>query len=160
MNHLKNLLKRHLRVVPTKVAIIILVVALLGFADATYLTVEHFQNRIPPCSVGGCEVVLTSAFSTILGVPVSLLGAIYYLLILVGVFAYIESKNVKVFKWTLLITAFGFGMSLWFLILQAFVLKAYCYYCLGSALTSTVLFILAMWTLIKYRALDTVNILP
>ena len=81
-----------------KFAIFLLIVALLGFADATYLTIEHYQNKIPPCSVGGCEQVLTSAYSVVAGVPVSLMGSVYYLLVLIGMFAYLESKNLKILR--------------------------------------------------------------
>jgi uncharacterized membrane protein len=122
-----------------------LLVALIGFADATYLTIEHYQGRIPPCSItGGCEQVLTSPYSTLFGVPTSLLGVVYYVIILAGLFGYFESKNTRLLKWTLLFTTLGFGMSLWFVYLQVFVIHSFCAYCLGSAATSTILFVIAM----------------
>lgn len=145
MTTLKHLLTQPLRAVPTSSAILVLVVALLGFADATYLTVEHFMNVIPPCSVtSGCETVLTSSYSVVFGIPVSLLGSIFYLLVLVGTAIYLESRDTRFFKWSLLVTVFGFFASLVFIYLQVFVIHSYCIYCLGSALTSTVLFVVAM----------------
>jgi uncharacterized membrane protein len=127
-------------------------VALLGFADATYLTIEHYQGVIPPCSVvSGCETVLTSQYSVIAGVPVSLLGALFYLAILVGVFAYLESKKTTAFKWAMLLTVFGLLFSLWFIYVQAVILGAWCLYCIGSALTSTILFVIACVVFKKYR---------
>jgi uncharacterized membrane protein len=151
-------LKTQLALVPTSFAIAILVVAVLGFADATYLTIEHYQGTIPPCSfVSGCETVLTSSYSIIAGVPVSLLGAIYYLLIAIGIFAYIDTKKTSILKWTLSITIFGLLMSLWFIFLQAFVIKAWCLYCLGSATTSIILFILANIAFKKYMIVESVD---
>ena len=136
---------------PTSLAVFLLVIALLGFADATYLTIEHYQGVIPPCTiVSGCETVLSSVYSTIAGMPVSLLGAVYYLLILIGVFAYLESKNTKPLKWALVLTIFGLLFTLWFLYVQAFILGAYCLYCLGSALTSIILFVTANVIFKKY----------
>jgi len=130
------------------------IVALLGFADATYLTVEHYRNVIPPCSAtAGCETVLTSQYSEVLGFPVSLGGAIYYFAVMVGSLLYLESKHLSanvrshhwaILKWTLFATTLGLLASLWFVYLQAFVIHSYCQYCLGSAFTSTVLFITAM----------------
>lgn len=150
---------RPLRAVPSSVVIGVLAVALIGFADASYLTIEHYENAIPPCSIGACESVLTSAYSTVAGIPVSLVGAIYYLLVMLGAFAYLEGKSrgsgEKPFRYGLMLTLAGFAASLWFFILQAFVLHAFCLYCLGSAATSTVLFILTMWIFAKYRTVDT-----
>ncbi len=152
MMRLKQLLNKPLLPIPNKLAIIILIVALLGFVDASYLAIKHFQGVIPPCSlVSGCETVLNSSYSEILGIPVSLLGALYYLVILVGVFAYLESKNTKLLKWSLLLTFFGFIFSLWFIYIQAFILKSYCIYCIGSFVTSTTLFVIALIIFSKYQ---------
>lgn len=151
MKSLKQLLKQPLRALPTKLAIFLLIVALLGFADATYLTVEHYKGDIPPCTiVAGCETVLTSSYSVITGVPVSLLGAIFYFVMLVGIFSFIESKKTGLLKWALLLTIFGFLFTLWFTYVQAFIIGAFCLYCLGSALTSTVLFVTAVIIFKKY----------
>jgi uncharacterized membrane protein len=122
-----------------------LALALIGFADATYLTVEHYRNVIPPCSVvSGCEQVLTSAYSTIAGLPVSLIGAIYYFSVLLGAAAYLESRKTFFLKWALLLSILGFLASLWFVYLQVFVIHSLCAYCLGSAVTSTVLGVTAL----------------
>ena len=152
MKHLKNLLTTKLAQVPTSFALAILVVAVLGFADAAYLTIEHYQGVIPPCSVvSGCETVLTSSYSVIAGIPVSLLGALYYLVIAIGVFAYLDTRKTQLLKWTLSLTIFGLFMSLWFIFVQAFILEAWCIYCLGSATTSIVLFVLSGVVFKKYR---------
>lgn len=145
MMNLKQLLNNPLNKVYSKVTIALFVVALIGFIDAVYLTVKHFQGVIPPCSLtSGCENVLTSAYSIILGFPVSLLGSVFYLLVLVGVFGYWESKNQTLLRWTLLLTIPAFLASLFFVYIQAFVIGSYCTYCLASFVTSTVLFVIAM----------------
>jgi uncharacterized membrane protein len=159
MKHLKRSLTLPLAEAGTVVLVFFLVVAILGFADASYLTFEHYQGIIPPCSATeGCATVLTSAYSVILGIPTSLLGALYYLAVSIGVFLYLESKHgageIKahhsaILKWTLIITALGFGMSLWFVYLQLFILHSICIYCMGSATTSTVLFVTAIVMLRK-----------
>lgn len=150
MKHLKRLLKKPLHPVPGKIIAFPLTFALLGFADATFLTLEHFRNVMPPCTVGSCESVLTSAYSVIFGVPVSLLGVVYYLSILAALFAYLDFKNPAIVRVALSCTILGFGMSLWFVFLQTFVLHAYCIYCMGSATISTALFISAIYVFKKY----------
>lgn len=145
MKHLKQLLNKPLDKVSSRVAIFVLVVSFLGFIDSSYLAIKHFEGVIPPCSItGGCEEVLTSVYSKILGIPVSLLGSIYYLLIMVGSFAFLESKKHSLLKWSLLLTIPGFIASLWFVFIQVFTLGSYCIYCLGSFLSTTVLFVIAM----------------
>lgn len=152
MQNLKNLFAKPLQLPPNSVVIFLLVVALIGFVDASYLTIEHFQGRIPPCSItGGCEQVLTSSYSQIFGIPVSLMGAVFYLLVLVGAFSYLESKNTTFLKWTLILTIPALFFSLWFVYIQVFVLYSYCIYCLGSFLTSTILFVTAMEIFWKYQ---------
>ena len=159
MTHLKQLLTQPLARAGSGAVILVFIVALLGFADATYLTVEHYRGVIPPCTVtSGCEQVLTSPYSLILGFPVSLGGSIYYLVVAVGSLIYLESKHLSanvqahhfsILKWTLLATTLGLLASLWFIYVQAFILHSYCQYCLGSALTSTILFVTAMEILAK-----------
>jgi uncharacterized membrane protein len=159
MKHLKRSLTLPLAEARTAVLAFFLIVAILGFADASYLTIDHYRGVIPPCSVTeGCEAVLSSSYSVILGVPTSLLGSLYYLAIAIGAFVYLESKHgggkiaahhSSILKWTLMATAFGFGMSLWFVYLQLFILHSICIYCMGSATTSTILFITAIVMLRK-----------
>jgi uncharacterized membrane protein len=140
-----------LRPPPIRVVIFLLVVALIGFADAAYLTVEHYRGVIPPCTVvSGCESVLTSSYSEVFGVPVALGGTVYYLIVLVGLFAYIDSRNTRILKWTFLFTVFGLLATLWFTYLQAFILETFCQYCLLSGASSTILFAAGMIMLKKY----------
>jgi uncharacterized membrane protein len=152
MKHLKHWLKQPLQAVPNKFIIVLGIIALIGFGDASFLTIEHYHNLIPPCTTLGCEAVLSSAYSTILGIPVSLLGMLYYFAMSIGLFAYVEGKYERVLRTVLLLTVCGFLMSLWFIFLQAFVIHAYCLYCLGSATTSTILFIGAVVILRKYQS--------
>lgn len=142
---------------PTSLVVIAFIVALAGFADATYLTIEHYQNAIPPCGVGSCESVLTSAYSTLFGLPISLFGSVYYLFILGGLFAYLEGKNEKLLRAALILPMLGFIVSLALVSIMAFVLHAYCTYCLGSAAITTVLFILSVIAFTKYRSVDTLT---
>jgi uncharacterized membrane protein len=149
---------------PKWAAVVLIILALIGFCDATYLTIDHYQNIAPPCFVGSCEVVLTSAYSTVAGIPVSIFGVAYYLFIVVALFAFINSsadpvtgnKKTGAFRAALYVTPLGFLASLYFFIIQAFVLDHFCQYCLLSATTSTVLFLIASYLLLKMRKLSRV----
>jgi uncharacterized membrane protein len=126
--------------------------ALVGFLDSTYLAIEHFLNRVPPCSlVTGCEIVTTSKYSVIFGVPLALLGALYYLAVIVALVLYLDMRRDFIIKWTARVTAFGFVFSLWLVYLQLFVIKAICQYCMLSAISSTGLFVVGVLMLRSFR---------
>ncbi len=128
-----------------KTALCFLVLALLGFADATYLTLKHYSGTPITCSLThGCDIVTSSAYSEIFGIPVALLGALYYLsVILLSIFV-LDRKNPKILRLISHFTWVGLGASVYFIIVQAFILNAWCQYCIGSAITSTSLFVVGM----------------
>lgn len=152
MINLKNLLTKPLQLIPKWTIIAIVILALIGFGDATYITVKHFQGIIPPCSIEGCEVVLTSSYSEILGIPVSLFGMIFYFTILLSLFIYFDSKKEIFLKIPLVISTVGFVGSLYFISIMAFVLKAFCQYCAVSAFSSISIFIVSVYIFYKNYA--------
>jgi uncharacterized membrane protein len=136
----------------------LLVLAPLGFFDAGYLTVEHFLNQAPPCSlVSGCELVTTSSYSVIFGMPTALMGALYYLAIILALILYLDLRRDWIIKWTARFTTLGFLFSLWLVYLQLFVIKAICQYCMLSALSSTGLFVIGVLVLRSHRRLEQLN---
>lgn len=119
-----------------------LVVSFLGWLDATYLVIKHYQGVTPPCTLlHGCEIVTTSAYSILWGIPLALYGAVYYLLVFVLSIIYLETGNARLLRLAGRFTVIGFLASLYFVYLQLFVIEAICVYCLGSATTSTLLFV-------------------
>ncbi len=124
---------------------LLLGIAALGFLDATYLAVEHYTTFSLPCSIThGCEFVTNSVYSEILGIPVAVLGAAYYASVLLGT---VVAQELKKPRWLLGIaysTTLGFLFSLWFVYAQLFLIKAICQYCMVSAATSTMLFVVSM----------------
>ena len=126
-------------------AIAAIVVSFLGFLDASYLTIKHFRGEVAPCSLlEGCEVVTTSKYSTIGDIPISLFGAMFYISVLAAAFFYLDTKSTKAIKSIPLLTLTGFIVSAVLVYLQIFVLKAICVYCMFSALTSTLLFVIGI----------------
>lgn len=108
-------------------------VSLLGLADAIYLTVEHVSGRSVRCTiVAGCQEVLSSVYSVMFGVPLAAIGAAGYFsvfsLAILAAFGYR-------FAGQLLIPLVSFMCltSIWLIYLQAFVIHAFCQYCLFSA---------------------------
>jgi uncharacterized membrane protein len=115
------------------------VLSLAGLADAVYLTVEHLTGRSVRCSVtSGCSEVLGSPYATIGGYPLALFGALAYFtafsLATLAAFGSRRAENLFA-----VLVALMFATSLWLLYLQAFVLRAFCQYCLLSAAITTLL---------------------
>ena len=136
------------------VLIAFMAISFIGFLDAAYLTIQHYNEGILPCVVfEGCEEVTTSKFSTVAGIPISLFGAGYYLTILISAITFWDSKNRKAFLVIAYLPMAGFAISIFLLYLQLFVIKAICAYCVVSIISSALLFILGLLALklIKVR---------
>ncbi|MCB1025009.1 MAG: vitamin K epoxide reductase family protein [Acidobacteria bacterium] len=123
-----------------KPAMLAAVVALVGLADSAYLTAKHLNGTKVPCSVvSGCETVLTSAYAEFYGIPTAAFGVFAYLaafsLALLTVFGNRSMWNVfGAFSGLMML------FTLWLLYLQAFVIGAFCQFCLISAATTITLF--------------------
>lgn len=121
-----------------------------GFLDATYLAAQHYLGTTPNCSIfSGCGEVLTSSYATVAGVPLALLGALYYLAVFLTTILYLDSEDRRYLKLAALFTIVGFLASLALLYLQLFVIGFLCFYCLISAAASTILFALGITVLSK-----------
>jgi uncharacterized membrane protein len=109
------------------------IVALAGLTDATYLAVQALTGETLSC--GGspdCFRVLGSSYSKVGGIPVALLGAVaYFSVFSFATFAAFGYARARVLL--MLIVGAMFLATLWFLYVQAFLLHAYCRYCLFSA---------------------------
>lgn len=118
--------------------------ALAGLADAVYLTVEHLTGRSVRCTVtSGCSEVLSSPYATVGGYPLAFFGALAYFtafsLATLAAFGSERAGNLLA-----ILVALMFAMSLWLVYLQAFVLRAFCQYCLLSAAITTLLAIIVV----------------
>lgn len=119
-----------------------LIFSVLGLLDLVYLTILHFKNIIPPCTITqNCETVLTSQYSVILGIPISLLGALsFFAVFITGIF-YFETKKRYVLSILSLIAFLNLLISLFFLGIQMFIIKSYCQYCLLVDLSAILIFV-------------------
>lgn len=117
---------------------------LAGLTDAIYLTSRYLVGTISCSIISGCQDVLTSQYSHFGPIPTSTFGAAYYLSIILAGLIYIKYKTALVKKYLQIVPTLAFIFSLWLIYLQIFVIKALCQYCLLSALTSTILFVLSL----------------
>jgi uncharacterized membrane protein len=129
------------------------IVALFGLGDGIYLTVEHLSGRTAECiASSGCQDVLSSKYAAIGPVPLAAAGAFAYFTAfsaaLLAAFGY--SKCGGFFA---LVVSLMFGTTLCLLYIMAFVLHAFCDYCLFSAGVTTVLTLIVITNaLLRNRA--------
>lgn len=118
---------------------------IIGALDAAYLTwVKVVENGI--CSVSsGCEVVNTSQYSSIAGIPVAVLGGGAYLLMLAVLL--LEKRSVF-FELNGPLIVFGLSLagvlySVYLTYLEIYVIRAICPFCVLSAIVLTLILILS-----------------
>jgi uncharacterized membrane protein len=118
--------------------------SLIGLADAVYLTVQHLAGQSVPCSVtSGCEEVLTSSYAAISGIPLAAVGAAAYFSAFS--FATLASFGYRIAGILLRpLVAIMVLVSLWLFYLQAFVIRAFCQFCLLSAAITIALLIVVL----------------
>ena len=106
---------------------------LFGLADATYLTVLALTGETAACGgQTGCFEVLGSAYARVAGIPVASFGvAGYFSAFTFATFAAFNFARARMF-FTLTVGVL-FAATLWLLYVQAFLLHAFCRYCLFSA---------------------------
>jgi uncharacterized membrane protein len=108
-------------------------IALAGLGEATYLTVLALTGETAVCGgSAGCFQVLGSSYAKIAGFPVASLGAVaYFAVFTFAVFAAFGYRQAR--KFLAMTVSLMFLFTLWLLGVQAFLLHAFCRYCLVSA---------------------------
>jgi uncharacterized membrane protein len=125
--------------------IIAAVICLIGLADATYLMVQYLTGETAVCGASpDCSKVLSSAYSKVAGIPVAAFGVLGYFgafsLATFAAFGYVRARQIFAFA-----VGAMFVATLWLLFVQAFLLHAFCRYCLFSA---ALVFVLAALVII------------
>ncbi len=132
MNEMKAVIEKD-NSTAAKLSVLAAVVALIGVADAVFLTVHHYTGEKVPCSiVEGCEQVLTSSYAEIAGMPLAAFGALaYFTAFSLSILAAFGNRAMwKIFGVQVVLMAI---FTAWLVYLQAFVIEAFCQFCLVSA---------------------------
>jgi uncharacterized membrane protein len=121
-------------------ALALILLSFLGLVDTLYLGIK--RGKPVPCTITtGCEEVLNSRYSAVAGIPISWFGFAFYLSVFsAAAFARFgdDERLLRLVFWPALA---AFLISLGLVAIQHFVLQAYCQYCLGSAVLSTLILV-------------------
>ena len=134
-----------------KINLIAFVAALIGAADSIYLSWVKLSHNETLCApgLGDCFTVNTSVYSQIYGIPVALFGLAAYLLI-IAIFLFEsrsaflqENGSMALFG----ISLIGVLYSAYLSYLEAYVIHAWCPYCVLSAIMISVVFVVSIFRL-------------
>lgn len=128
--------------------------ATIGAVITAYLTFTKMTGSATTCPTKGCDVVLSSPYATVFGQPLALFGFLAYVSMIILAIAPLlvrgtEQKELRVnlFHWTMPLLLVGGTAMMVFSGYLMYVLtaeiQALCIYCVGSALLSASLFLLA-----------------
>lgn len=126
------------------------VLCLFGLGVATYLTLTHFDSSVPlSCPAGGgfvnCEKVTTSPQSEIFGIPVAVLGLVYFVPMLVlNVPAAWHSVDRRVHLARLVLAVAGVGMVLYLVSAELFLIGNLCLWCTSVHVVTFLLFVVVV----------------
>jgi uncharacterized membrane protein len=127
------------------------VLGLPGSAVAAYLTYSHWADRPTVCGpIGECELVQTSEYSDIAGVPVALLGLLYFVAMAFLALARIRwtpggPEWAQPLALSMALGATAFVVYLTYV--ELFVLEAICTWCVALAAITVVSLALTVWAL-------------
>jgi len=124
------------------------VISLLGLFLGAYLTLYKFGYvGSLVCNVSSCEQVQTSRWSIFLGLPVATWGLGFYIVMLVlslvGLREDLEESRPLSLA-LLVLSGVGLLFTAWLNYLEAFVINAWCEWCIASAVMVVALFGLAL----------------
>ena len=126
---------------------IIFILSLLGLFISVFLAYEYSQTDPVLCPIGGsgCELVRQSEFSSFLGVSIPLYGVAFY--VVISLFSIILSnKYIKgISDLRVVGSFFGFAFGVYLTYAEAFLIKAYCIWCIISFIISILILYLVLF---------------
>lgn len=132
---------------------ILLALSLLGVFISSYLWWVYTSPSRPLVCLGtGCDVVRASRYANMWGLPMPAYGVVMYAVLALLIFAeaLVGAPLARVTRLALAaISGAGFIFSLYLTWLEGFVIHAWCAWCVTSAITVTLFFILALLELVR-----------
>ena len=132
---------------------LLLSLSLLGLFDSSYLWWVYASPSRPMVCLGtGCDVVRASPFAYPAGIPMPVFGVAMYLSLALLIFAE-PLLSASLARWGRYavagISGLGFLFSLYLTGVEAFVIHAWCAWCVVSALAVTLLFAIALVDILR-----------
>ena len=117
-----------------RVLVLVAILAVAGMAVSSVSLYNHYgTSKTSFCDIGenfNCDIVNRSTYSTVLGIPVALIGILGYLALLGLATVYREKAETPMLL--LVASVGGLGFALYLTYIEKFVLATWCILCLSS----------------------------
>jgi len=121
---------------------LIVIFSVIGVLDTAYLSYHYIIKTAPTCSIFSkdwCKKVFFSSYNKTLGIPNAFAGLLAYILLIVLAILFIN--KIVPFYFVIALVMIGFAASMYFLYLQSMVIRAFCFWCVISAVNFILLFL-------------------
>jgi uncharacterized membrane protein len=123
--------------------------ALLGLLLSVYLTLHQLGllGDLACGAGGGCEKVQASRWAYVAGIPVAAFGVGGYLAILTAALVGLQERwadSATPARWLVLLSGGGVLFTVYLKALEAFVIHAFCRWCIVSAVIIALIFLLSL----------------
>lgn len=127
---------------------VVALLSLLGVAVSLYMMAYGAGLTGPIlCNVGNCEAVQASPYSRIGGIPVAAAGALGYLALMGVALLGLQPRFVRS-RWVSVMLlgggVVGVGFSAYLTYLEAYVIRAWCQWCVTSAILMVLAFVFSL----------------
>ncbi len=123
-----------------------LLLSIAGLGVSIYLTITHFDKVALVCSDNGainCAKVTSSPQSVIFGIPVAMLGLLFFVpMIVLCLPAAWRSTDRRIHLARLILSITGVGLVVYLLIAELFIIKAICLWCSSVHIVTFALFVI------------------
>ncbi len=125
----------------------LLALSLAGLADSWYLYQSAVTDTALTCDIGGglggCNAVAQSPYSYLFGQPLALYGVGFYAVLFVVIASAAALQKRALYRALYWLSVVGIVASAIFVGIQAFLIKAFCVYCIASAGIALIIWTLA-----------------
>ena len=130
--------------------------ALIGLGVSLYLSYVEVARVEAVCGpVGECNIVQSSPYAQLLGIPVAVLGALSYIAIIAlwaGHRFLLNRLSALSYLGLMILAIFGTVFSIYLTLIELFAIHAICAWCLSSAAIMTLLMVLVVTTTTRQPA--------
>lgn len=129
--------------------LVLAILSVAGIGTSSYLTYSHYADKATVCGgIGSCEFVQTSKYSDMAGVPVALMGLLFFVL-LAGLSISRLARLVATDDWSqpvaLSLSLGGTAFVAYLTYVELFVIDAICMWCVATAGLTVACLVTTIW---------------
>lgn len=123
---------------------VIIIASIIGVIVSSFVN-ENKRTGRHICPINSksmdCEGVTSSEYNNVFGIPLELMGIFYYLVIgSMTIISMAMPLAIEIKTFLFLVSFAAFLISIFLTFVQVFRLKRWCFWCIGSAIMSTIIF--------------------